>query len=52
MNYRFFNNPNIKRYIFESLRHKIITLNYRFINLNYIFYVYFIISFLLTHELN
>ena len=32
MNYRFFNNSNIKRYIFENLWHKIITLNYRFFN--------------------
>ena len=52
MNYRFFNNSNIKRYIFENLWHKIITLHYRFINLNYRFYIYFIVSFLLNHELN
>ena len=52
MNYKFFNNSNIKRYIFENLCHKIITLNYRFINLNYRFHVYFITSFLSTHELN
>ena len=51
MNYRFSNNPNIKRYIFENLCHKIITLNYRFFNLNYRFHVYFITSFLSTHEL-
>ena len=45
MNYRFFNNSNTKRYIFENLCHELCILNYGF-------YVYFITSFLLIHELN
>ena len=31
MNYRFFNDSNIKRYIFENLWHELVTLNYRFL---------------------